>query len=61
MQINEEDFERQFQERLDALIQNMAAHPEIGLQEFYTMTCILENLSFFSPVIYDLLQKSKQP
>jgi hypothetical protein len=60
MQISEEDFECQFRETLDTLIETLADHPEIDLKEFYTMTCVLENLSFFGPVIYDLLQKSKQ-
>ena len=38
----------------------MADHSEIGLEEFYHMTCVLENLSFFGPFLYDLLQKSKR-
>ncbi len=60
MQISEEDFECQFRETLDTLVQTLADHPEVGLKDFYTMTCVLENLSFFGPVSYGLLQKSNQ-
>ncbi len=60
MEISQEDFETQFRETLDTLIQNMADNSEIGLKEFYNMTCVLENLSFFGPVIYNLLQKPKK-
>ncbi len=60
MQLTEEEFDQQFRETLDSLVQHMADHSEIGLKEFYHMTCVLENLSFFGPFLYELLQKSKQ-
>ena len=59
MQLSEEEFDNQFKETLDGLIQNMADDSEVDLQAFYHMTCVLENLSFFGPFLYDLLQKSK--
>ncbi len=60
MEINEEDFDSQFRETLETVIQQMADHPGIGLKEFYSMTCFLENLSFFGPVIYGLLRKPEE-
>jgi hypothetical protein len=60
MQLTEEEFDNQFKETLDSLVQNMADNSEVGLETFYHMTCVLENLSFFGPFLYDLLQKSKR-
>jgi hypothetical protein len=60
MQLTQEEFDNQFKETLDGLVQNMADNSEVGLKEFYHMTCVLENLSFFGPFLYDLLQKSKR-
>jgi hypothetical protein len=60
MEISKEDFENRFQETLDNLIENMAGNADIGVREFYHTTCLLENLSFFGPVIYGLLQKPKR-
>ena len=34
----------------------MVENPEIDPKKFYGMTCILENLRFFSPVIYGAIQ-----
>lgn len=60
MQLSEEDFDRQFRETLDTLIESMADHSEVGVKAFYATTCMLENLSYFGPFLYGLLQKPKQ-
>jgi hypothetical protein len=60
MEISKEEFDSKFRETLDTLIEGMAENSEINLEKFYTMTCVLENLSFFSPVIFDFIQKSKK-
>lgn len=60
MEISKEEFNDQFREAMDYLIQEMAEHPEINLQHFSSMTCFLENLSFFSPVLYSLPEKPQQ-
>jgi hypothetical protein len=60
MEISKEEFDNQFRETLDTLIQNMAESPEVNVNNFYHMTCVLENLAFFSPVIFDLIQQSKK-
>lgn len=60
MKISKEEFNDQFRESLDSLIEHMAEHPDIDLDKFYGMTCFLENLAFFSPVLYGLIEQSKK-
>lgn len=60
MEISKEEFDNKFKETLDTLIQNMAESPDINVKNFYNMTCVLENLAFFSPVIFDIIQQSKK-
>lgn len=60
MDISKEAFNDQFREGMDALIEQMAEHPDVELKKFYGMACFLENLAFFSPVLYDLIEKSKK-
>ena len=60
MELSKEDFERKFGDTLDTLIETMADNADIGVREFYHATILLENLSFFGPVIYGLLQKPKR-
>ena len=60
MEMTEEEFDTRFTEALDALVTAMAENPEIEPGKFFGMTCILENLRFFSPVLYSVLQKAKK-
>ena len=60
MQLNEEEFNEQFTEALDTVIETMAETSEIDPVKFFSMVCILENLQFFGPVIYSALQPSKK-
>ena len=60
MDITKEEFDNQFRETLDSFIEGMAENAEVDLKKFYSMTCFLENLSFFSPVIYGLIEKPKK-
>ncbi|MBD0257963.1 MAG: hypothetical protein ICV83_19795 [Cytophagales bacterium] len=60
MPLTEEEFDNQFKETLDGLVQHMADNSEVSPEAFYHMTCVLENLSFFGPFLYDLLQKPKR-
>lgn len=59
MEITKEEFDAQFKETLDFLIEAMANNAEIDVKKFYGMTCFLENLSFFSPVLYGLIEEAK--
>jgi hypothetical protein len=61
MEITKEAFNDKFQETLDDLLIAMAGQEEISPDKFFSMACILENLAFFSPVIYSVLQEAKKP
>ncbi|CAN5239298.1 hypothetical protein BH23BAC1_BH23BAC1_47410 [soil metagenome] len=54
-----EEFDLKFKEVLDAFLEGMAESPEIDVKKFYGMTYFLENLSFFSPVIYGVIEDAK--
>ncbi len=58
MELSKEDFNYKVQEALDTILIAMAEHPEVDPKKFYSMACILENLAFFSPVVYDAIQNS---
>lgn len=60
MEITKEEFQNKFQEGLDTILAAMAEHEQIAPEKFFSMACVLENLAFFSPVIYGLLQNSKK-
>jgi hypothetical protein len=59
MEMTQEEFDLKFKEVLDVLVEGMAENSEIDVKKFYGMTYFLENLSFFSPVIYGLIEDSK--
>jgi hypothetical protein len=54
-----EEFDLKFKAVLDALVEGMAENSEIDVNKFYGMTYFLENLYFFSPVIYGFIEDSK--
>lgn len=60
MEMTKEEFDEKFTGTLDALAEAMAENPDIDPEKFYSMTCILENLRFFSPVLYGAIQNKKQ-
>lgn len=60
MNLSKEEFDEQFRASLDTFIEAMAGNEEIDVNKFYGMTCFLENLAFFSPVLYGLLKETKE-
>lgn len=58
MEISKEAFDEKFRETVDTLLVAMAEHTEVDPEKFYSMACILENLTFFSPVIYGVLRNT---
>lgn len=60
MEITPQEFDDKFRETVDTLLFAMAEHAEIDPEKFYSMACILENLAFFSPVLYGAIQNSKK-
>lgn len=58
--MTKEEFDNSVRETVDTLLLNMAEHPEVDPEKFYSMACILENLAFFSPIIFSALQSAKK-
>ena len=55
--MTQEEFNNKFRDALDELLQVLAESPDVDLEKFYSMTCVLENLSFFTPVLYAAIKK----
>lgn len=60
MEMTEEEFDSKYKAGLDTFLEAMAENPEVDPKRFYSMACILENLRFFSPVLYGLIQDAKK-
>ena len=56
MEISKTEFTQRWLEEADKSIEWLAYHPDVKPDKFYTMTCMLENMAFFAPVIYDMLK-----
>jgi hypothetical protein len=60
MELTKEEFEEQFSEGQNQLLEIFANDPEIDLEKFDSIACFFENLTFFRGVIYDLLKKNNK-
>ncbi len=58
--MTEEEFQANYTQALDAIIEAMAEELEINPDKFYSMVCVLENLRFFSPVLYGAIRSKKE-
>ena len=58
--MTQEEFDATFTYTLDVLLATMAEEPEIDPEKFYNMACVLENLRFFSPVLYGAIRKKTE-
>ncbi|PTX14170.1 hypothetical protein C8N40_11216 [Pontibacter mucosus] len=58
--MTEEEFQANYTQALDAIIEAMAQEQEINPDKFYSMVCVLENLRFFSPVLYGAIRSKKE-
>lgn len=58
--MTEKEFDANLVEALDNIVASMADNPDVDLEKFYSMTCVIENLRFFSPVFYAALIKGKK-
>ena len=58
--MTEEEFDSRYEEALHSIIAALAECPEIDPEKFYNMACVLENLRFFSPVLYGLITPDKK-
>lgn len=57
--MTEEEFDRNFVKTLDTVLESMAESAEIDLEKFYSVACVIENLRFFSPVLYSAIKNKK--
>ncbi|MDQ3537015.1 MAG: hypothetical protein M3421_15465 [Bacteroidota bacterium] len=57
--MTQEEFEKEFKGVIDELLKGMAEHPEIDVRRFYSLTYLLENIVYFSPVIFGLIENKK--
>ncbi|MEJ8802007.1 hypothetical protein [Pontibacter sp. H249] len=55
--MTEEEFKDMFGETLDPVLEAMAENAEVNPDKFFSMACILENLRFFSPILYGAIKK----
>jgi hypothetical protein len=58
--MTEEEFDARYTYTLDALVAIMAEEPEVDPEKFYGMVYLLENLRYFSPVLYGALKKKTE-
>lgn len=58
--MTQEEFDASYTYTLDALVAILAEEPEIDPDKFYSMVCMLENLRFFSPVLYGAIRKKSE-
>lgn len=58
--MTEKEFDGKFEETLDAILVAMAENSEVDPEKFYSMACVLENLSFFSPVLFGAIKNKKK-
>ncbi|SIT83498.1 hypothetical protein [Pontibacter indicus] len=58
--MTEEEFDATFTYTLDVLLATMAEEPEIDPEKFFSVACVLENLRYFSPVLYGAIRKKTE-
>jgi hypothetical protein len=58
MELTKEEFNQKFTQTLDVFLEKMAENEQVDVRRFYTMATLLENFSFFGPVIYDIIRES---
>lgn len=57
--MTQEEFDLTYKSVLDATLIKLAEHPEIDVKKFYNYAYFIENLSFFSPVFFGLIENAK--
>ncbi|WP_299824876.1 hypothetical protein [uncultured Pontibacter sp.] len=55
-----EQFREKYTEALDTILEAMAENAEVDPEKFYSMACVLENLRYFSPVLYGAIKKKAE-
>lgn len=60
MKLSKEEFDDKLQEGLDAILLALAEQEEVNPEKFFSLACIVENLAFFSPVLYGMLRQPEE-
>ena len=60
MKLSKEEFDDKMQEGLDAILLALAEQEEVNPEKFFSLACIVENLAFFSPVLYGMLRQPEE-
>jgi hypothetical protein len=55
-----EEFNANYTQALDAVLVAMAENEEIDPERFYSIACLVENMRFFSPVLYSAIKKPEK-
>jgi hypothetical protein len=58
MEMTKTEFDTNFRAMLDHLLEDLAMSPKVDVKKFFGMVCFLENLSYFGPVIYGLIENA---
>ncbi|MBJ6118233.1 hypothetical protein JAO76_08525 [Pontibacter sp. BT310] len=55
-----EEFETNYTQALDTILEALANSSEVKPEKFYSMACVVENLRYFSPVFYDAIKQPEE-
>lgn len=58
--MTESEFDEAYADALDKILAALAESSEVDPQKFFNLTCVLENLRFFSPVLYGAILKQEK-
>ena len=55
-----EEFETNFTQTLDTILEALANSSEVKPEKFYSLACVVENLRYFSPVLYSAVKQKEE-
>ncbi len=58
--MTEKEFDTNYVAALDSVLLALAESSEVDPEKFYSLACVLENLRFFSPVLYGAIQNKNK-
>ncbi|WP_192821303.1 hypothetical protein [Rufibacter sp. LB8] len=58
--MTEKEFDASYADALENILVTLAQNEEIDPAKFYHMACLVENLRFFSPVLYGAILDGKK-
>ncbi|WP_232058388.1 hypothetical protein [Nibribacter ruber] len=58
--MTQDEFDVNYADALENILVGLAQHSDIDPQKFFHLACVIENLRFFSPVLYGAIQQAKE-